>query len=83
MASRNISISLPEDMIEQATQLARREHRTLSELFREAFRVYRAQQLKKALDEASQRQQEMTRIAKEIRAELEPDRTRSESEEDS
>jgi hypothetical protein len=39
--------------------------------------------LKKALDEASQRQQEMTRIAKEIRAELEPDRARSESEEDS
>jgi metal-responsive CopG/Arc/MetJ family transcriptional regulator len=82
MASRNISISLPDDMIQQATQLAKREHRTLSELFREAFRVYRAQQMKKALDEASQRQEEVTRIAKEIRAQLEPEPARSESEEE-
>jgi metal-responsive CopG/Arc/MetJ family transcriptional regulator len=74
MASRNISISLPEEMIQQATQLATREQRTLSELFREAFRVYRAQQLKKLLEEANQhgsKEQEVRRIAKEIRAELE------------
>jgi metal-responsive CopG/Arc/MetJ family transcriptional regulator len=78
MASRNISISLPEEMIQQATQLATREQRTLSELFREAFRVYRAQQLKKLLDEANQhgsKEQEVMRIAKEIRAELEAEHT--------
>jgi metal-responsive CopG/Arc/MetJ family transcriptional regulator len=81
MASRNISISLPEEMIRQASQIAAQEHRTLSELFREAFRVYRSQQVKRALDEASQfpqtpdrssrREQELARITKEIRAELE------------
>ena len=80
MASRNISISLPEEMIHQATQLAAREQRTLSELFREAFRVYRAQQLKRALEEAGQhpqtshhngvKEQELMRIVNELRAEL-------------
>jgi Arc/MetJ-type ribon-helix-helix transcriptional regulator len=85
MASRNISISLPEDMIQQANQLATREQRTLSELFREAFRVYRAQQLKRASEEAAQnapglhppgfKEQELTRIAKELRAELETNLT--------
>ena len=80
MASRNISISLPEEMIQQANQLAASEQRTLSELFREAFRSYRAQQLKKRSEEAGQHAlaipqpgskiQELSRIAKEIRAEL-------------
>jgi hypothetical protein len=83
MPSRNISISLPEEMIQQATQLATREQRTLSELFREAFRVYRAQQLKKLLEEANQhgsKEQEVMRIAKEIRAELEAEHTTSQAE---
>ena len=85
MASRNISISLPEEMIQQAAQLATREQRTLSELFREAFRVYRAQQLKmlsaeagqhpQALDQHGSKEQELMRIAKEIRAELDVERT--------
>lgn len=78
MASRNISISLPEDMIQQANQLAAKEQRTLSELFREAFRVYRAQQLKKAPEETAPsgfKEQELTRIAKELRAELEANLT--------
>jgi metal-responsive CopG/Arc/MetJ family transcriptional regulator len=85
MPSRNISISLPEEMIQQANQLAAREQRTLSELFREAFRVYRAQQLKRASEEAAQnastsnrsgfKEQELTRIAKELRAELETNLT--------
>ncbi len=81
MASRNISISLPEEMIRQANQLASSEQRTLSELFREAFRSYRAQQLKKMSEEANQqgqtlprsslKGQELSRIAQEMRAELE------------
>ncbi len=68
MASRNISISLPEEMIVQVNQLAAREQRTLSELFREAFRVYRAQQI--ADDPLFHKEQELTRISKQIRAEL-------------
>ncbi len=81
MASRNISISLPEEMIRQANQLASSEQRTLSELFREAFRFYRSQQLKKMSEEANQHGEnlprsglkghELSRIAQEIRAELE------------
>jgi hypothetical protein len=75
MASRNISISLPEEMIQQATHLAAKEQRTLSELFREAFRVYRAQAVQNALRSQPPgfKEQELTRIAKELRAELEAD----------
>ncbi|MBV9033234.1 MAG: ribbon-helix-helix protein, CopG family [Acidobacteriaceae bacterium] len=80
MASRNISISLPEEMIQQANQLAMIEQRTLSELFREAFRVYRAQHFYRKAEEADKyprtqtvlddRGQELARIAKELRAEI-------------
>lgn len=79
MASRNISISLPEEMIQQANLLAAIEQRTLSELFREAFRVYRAQHFYRKAEEADkyprthvqdERGQELARIAKELRAEL-------------
>jgi hypothetical protein len=57
----------------------------LSELFREAFRVYRAQQIKRLTEESAQdilsvnrpsfKEQELTRIAKELRAELEANLT--------
>ena len=90
MASRNISISLPEEMIQQANQLAASEQRTLSELFREAFRSYRAQQLKKMAEggtqhpqapvQSSLKGQELSRIAKQIRAELETERTAAQPE---
>ena len=92
MASRNISISLPEEMIQQATQLAASEQRTLSELFREAFRSYRTQQLKRmaeggtqhgqALTQLSFKGQELSRIAKQIRAELETERPAAQPEPD-
>ncbi len=73
MPSRNISISLPEEMIQQAHQLAAREQRTLSELFREAFRAYRAQAAQEMRDplKSGLREQELSRIARELRAELE------------
>ncbi len=35
-----ISISLPADMLDAAEELAKEEHRTMSELVREALRVY-------------------------------------------
>jgi CopG family transcriptional regulator/antitoxin EndoAI len=38
--SKVISIALPPAMLAQAERLAKREHRTISELFREALRRY-------------------------------------------
>jgi predicted transcriptional regulator len=46
---RTFTISFPPDLAKQVEQLAAQESRTTSELFREAFRAYRAQQLRKAL----------------------------------
>ena len=46
---RTFTISFPPDLAKQVEQLAAQESRTTSELFREAFRTYRAQQLRKAL----------------------------------
>lgn len=43
MASRNISISLPEEQLKMAEQFARAENRSMSELFREALRSYEKQ----------------------------------------
>lgn len=40
--TRVLSVSLPEEMANQVEALAKNEHRTISELFREAFRRYRA-----------------------------------------
>jgi predicted transcriptional regulator len=38
--ARTVSITLPPDLLLKAQQLAHREHRTMSELFREALRHY-------------------------------------------
>ena len=38
--AKTISITLPPDLLEKAQELASREHRTMSELFREALRRY-------------------------------------------
>jgi len=38
--AKTISITLPPELLRQAQELARREHRTMSELFREALRRY-------------------------------------------
>jgi Arc/MetJ-type ribon-helix-helix transcriptional regulator len=38
--ARTISITLPPDLLLKAQELADREHRTMSELFREALRRY-------------------------------------------
>jgi len=48
---RTFTISFPPDLASQVEQLAERESRTTSELFREAFRTYRAQQLRNVLVE--------------------------------
>ena len=38
--AKTVSITLPPDLLVKAQQLAEREHRTMSELFREALRRY-------------------------------------------
>jgi predicted transcriptional regulator len=40
--AKTVSITLPPDLLVKAQQLAQREHRTISELFREALRRYMA-----------------------------------------
>ncbi len=51
---RTFTVSFPPDLALQVEEMARRESRTTSELFREAFRIYRAEQLRKALDEMNE-----------------------------
>jgi Arc/MetJ-type ribon-helix-helix transcriptional regulator len=40
--AKTVSITLPPDLLIKAQELAQREHRTMSELFREALRRYMA-----------------------------------------
>jgi predicted DNA-binding protein len=49
--SKVYTISLPPELAQRAEALARRDSRTMSELFREAFRSYDAQQARRTLDE--------------------------------
>jgi|SRR5208283_1582752 len=49
--SRVFTISLPPELAQKAEALAQRDSRTMSELFREAFRTYSAQQAQRTLDE--------------------------------
>lgn len=49
--SKVYTISLPPELAQRAEALARRDSRSMSELFREAFRTYSAQQARRTLDE--------------------------------
>ena len=49
--SRVYTISLPPELARKAEALAKRDSRTMSELFREAFRTHYAQQSRKILEE--------------------------------
>ncbi len=46
--TRQFTISLPPDLAEQVSATAKAESRTISELFREAYRVYRARHTQSA-----------------------------------
>jgi hypothetical protein len=48
--SRTFTISFPPKLADQVERIAAAEDRTISELFREVFRVYRAQRALAALD---------------------------------
>jgi metal-responsive CopG/Arc/MetJ family transcriptional regulator len=47
--TKTITVSFPVELAEQAEQLAKTESRTMSELFREAFRTYRGAAVRKRL----------------------------------
>jgi len=49
--TRTFTISFPPDLAEQVERLAKKESRTTSELFREAFRAYRAKTVRAALND--------------------------------
>ena len=49
--TRTFTISFPPDLADQVERLAKKESRTTSELFREAFRAYRAEQIRAVFDE--------------------------------
>ena len=51
--TRTFTISFPPDLAEQVEHLAAKESRTTSELFREAFRAYRAERLRAILEESN------------------------------
>jgi CopG family transcriptional regulator / antitoxin EndoAI len=42
--TKTLSITLPPEMLARATEMAKREHRTMSELVREALREYERKQ---------------------------------------
>jgi predicted transcriptional regulator len=50
--TRQFTISLPPELAVQVQELADHEHRTISELFREAFRSYRADRVRELFREA-------------------------------
>jgi metal-responsive CopG/Arc/MetJ family transcriptional regulator len=52
--SKVYTISLPPELAQKAEALAQRDSRTMSELFREAFRTYSAQQARRMLDEVGE-----------------------------
>jgi predicted transcriptional regulator len=78
--TRTFTISFPPDLAEQVVRLAKKESRTTSELFREAFRAYRTEQLRASLDEFNEaaRQkghngygpEDVERLVDEVRAEI-------------
>jgi metal-responsive CopG/Arc/MetJ family transcriptional regulator len=78
--SKVYTISLPPEMAKQAEAIAKRDSRTMSDLFREAFRVYQSERALKALREAAAygathnpygyTEEDVPRIIKEVRAEI-------------
>ena len=77
--SRVYTISLPTELAQKAEALAQRDSRTMSELFREAFRTYSAQQARSTLDDLGEyaagrnpkgyTEADVPRLIQEVRAE--------------
>lgn len=76
-ARRVVSVSLPPPLLKEVVQTARIEHRTMSELFREALRVYLWQARRRRLLEAGHRIRLTTGIGPEHIEDLVDDYRRS------
>jgi metal-responsive CopG/Arc/MetJ family transcriptional regulator len=82
--SKVYSISLPPELADLAEFLAKRESRTISELFREALREYQKQRVGKMFDEigeyvrtlppTSYTEEDVPRLVREVRAEMRAER---------
>jgi predicted transcriptional regulator len=79
-SSRVFTVSFPEDLAQQVERLAQQESRNISELFREAFRSYRLERIRRKLDSVRGQvrdrnrqpytEDDVERLVDEIRAEL-------------
>jgi metal-responsive CopG/Arc/MetJ family transcriptional regulator len=79
-SSRVFTISFPESLAEQVDEVAREESRNISELFREAFRTYRMERLRRRLqadleyartrNPKSYREDDVERLVDEVRAKI-------------
>ena len=84
--SKVYTISLPPDLAKQAEDIAKSENRTMSELFREAFRVYQQERTRKWLQEVGEyaatrnpygyTEEDVPRLVKEVRAKMQAERER-------
>ena len=84
--SKVYTISLPPDMAKQAEAIAKRESRTMSDLFREAFRAYQQERTRRWLQDVGEyaasrnpkgyTEGDVPRLVKEGRAEMEAERRR-------
>ncbi|HZD49645.1 MAG TPA: ribbon-helix-helix protein, CopG family [Silvibacterium sp.] len=84
--SKVYTISLPPDMAKQAEAIAKRDSRSMSDLFREAFRLYRSERTRKWLQEIGEyaatrnadgyTEEDVPRLIKEVRAEMQAERQR-------
>lgn len=82
--TRQFTVSFPPELAEQVMKVARAESRTISELFREAFRAYRAERVRALLDLSQQTgrrhghagyaPEDVERLLRETRAERSPAR---------
>ncbi|MGC2637273.1 MAG: ribbon-helix-helix protein, CopG family [Acidobacteriaceae bacterium] len=78
--SKVYTISLPPDLAARAEAIAKAESRTMSEIFRDAFRAYEAPRLPKWLEEArayaatrnpmGYTEEDLPRLIREVRAEM-------------
>jgi predicted transcriptional regulator len=76
--SKVYTISLPPELAQRAEALAQEDSRTMSELFREAFRTYSAQRARRTLDDLGEYaagrnsqgyiEADVPRLIKEVRA---------------
>ncbi len=84
--SKVYTISLPPDMAEQAEAIAKRDSRTMSELFREAFRAFQQERTRKWLQGVGEyaatrnpegyTEEDVPRLIKEVRAQIQAEQRR-------